>query len=111
MNLPELKGQMIGQYRIGSKLGAGGMGVVYEAWQNDSGREVAFKILPIAVYTQPELIRRFLREARTISKLEHPHIVPFYEAGTHILNDELQFNFMAMRLLRGGSLQDRLEKT
>jgi serine/threonine protein kinase len=111
MNLPELKGQVIGQYRIDKKLGAGGMGVVYQAWHTDTGREVAFKILPIAVYTPSEHIRRFLRESRTIAKLEHPHIVPFYEAGTHAINDEFQVSYMAMRLLRGGSLQDRMEKS
>ena len=68
----------IGPYRVGDRLGAGGMGVVYGAVDAD-GRPVAVKVLRAAL-SSPDLQRRFAREARI--RIEHPNVVRVLDAGT-----------------------------
>jgi len=67
-------GTKLGRYEIQSPLGAGGMGEVYRAKDLQLGREVAIKILPSHLSSNPEARRRFEQEARTISALNDPNI-------------------------------------
>ncbi|MEO1718514.1 MAG: hypothetical protein AAFR76_15550, partial [Planctomycetota bacterium] len=72
--------ESIGDYRIVRRLGAGGMGVVYEAEQPSPRRRVALKVLRPGHFT-PELIRRFQFEAEALGRLRHPSIAQVYQAG------------------------------
>ncbi len=98
-------GETISHYRVLSRLGAGGMGVVYEAEDTRLGRRVAIKFLPDEANADAEAVQRFLREARVISSLNHPHICTLYDIGEH---DSRQF--MVMELLDGQSLNDRVAR-
>lgn len=71
----------IGPYRILSELGRGGMGAVYLAQHGELGRVVALKVVPSRGGATSDLEMRFLREARTIARLTHPHIVTVHDAG------------------------------
>lgn len=96
----------IGDYRILGRLGAGGMGVVYEAEQPSPRRRVALKVLRPGLFT-PELIRRFQFEAEALGRLRHPAIAQIYEAGvTH--DPENARPFFAMELVQGAMLIDWL---
>jgi eukaryotic-like serine/threonine-protein kinase len=65
-------GTKLGPYEILAPLGAGGMGEVYRAHDTRLGRDVAIKVLPSHLSSNPDLKARFKREARTISSLNHP---------------------------------------
>jgi len=69
-------------YRIAEELGRGGMGVVYRATHLELQREVALKVVLPSRRIDPEFALRFLREARTVASLNHPHVVQAYDAGT-----------------------------
>ena len=98
-------GDTISHYRVLSRLGAGGMGVVYEAEDTRLGRKVAIKFLPEEANADGEAVQRFLREARVISSLNHPHICTLYDIGDHAGQQ-----FMVMELLDGLSLKDRVAR-
>ena len=101
----DLSGRAIRGYALGERIGEGGMGVVYRATQPLVEREVALKIIRPQYADQPDFIRRFEAEAQLIARLEHPHIVPLYDYWR-----EPGVAYLVMRLLRGGSVRDRLEK-
>src|SRR5207249_954497 len=76
-----LAGQTLSHYEIQAKLGEGGMGIVYRAFDTQLLRPVAVKVLSPSALADPESNRRFLREARAASGLNHPHIAHVYEIG------------------------------
>ncbi|MCU0235253.1 MAG: protein kinase, partial [Thermoanaerobaculales bacterium] len=69
-------------YGIVERLGAGGMGEVYRAFDERLERDVAIKVLPEAVANDPERMRRFEREARALAALNHPNIAMVYGLGS-----------------------------
>ncbi len=71
----------IGRFRIRRELGRGGYGIVFQAYDPQLGREVALKVPRAEVVLSPELRERFLREARAAAALDHPNLVPVYDAG------------------------------
>lgn len=73
----------IGKYELIEPLGMGGMGVVYRAWQPDLKRYVAVKTLPGGRHARADFRLRFRQEAEALARLDHPNIVPVYEAGEH----------------------------
>jgi non-specific serine/threonine protein kinase len=77
------KGSIVAQYRIEEKIGAGGMGEVYLAFDTKLDRRVALKFLPANLVSNEEIKSRFVREAKAAAKLHHPHIVTIFEVGEH----------------------------
>jgi Tol biopolymer transport system component len=98
-------GTKLGPYEIQSPLGAGGMGEVYRARDTRLGRDVAIKVLPSHLSSDPDLKARFEREAKAISALSHPHICHLYDIGSQDGTD-----YLVMELLEGETLADRLTK-
>ncbi|MGH9492867.1 MAG: protein kinase domain-containing protein [Terriglobales bacterium] len=74
-------GQTLGHYRVVEQIGAGGMGEVYRAHDERLDRDVAIKVLPASSFSDPTARARLLREARTASQLNHPHICTIHEVG------------------------------
>jgi len=99
-----LLGQIAGHYKIISRLGAGGMGEVYLAEDTRLGRNVALKRLPDDLLTDEQARRRFAQEAKTLSTLNHSHIVTIYD-----LASDGQRDFIAMEYVEGDSLRVRLQ--
>lgn len=102
--MPLSEGIKIGRYEIRAHIGTGGMGQVYLA--QDTGeleRTVAVKLLPSHIAADPKWLRRFIREARTVSGLNHPNVLTIYEFGVHEST-----RFMAMEYVDGVTLREYL---
>ena len=97
--------QRIGDYRIISEIGRGGMGIVYEAEQESLNRRVALKVLPNGLAAYGSSKQRFQQEARAAAKMHHTNIVPVFEIG-----EEGNFVFYAMQLIVGQSLDHVIQE-
>lgn len=93
--------KQIAGYRIIRELGAGGMGTVFEAYEEKMGRRVALKVLSRHIASSEKAEQRFSREAWIAGRLTHPNLVKVFERGTWE-----EFSFYSMELVRGGSLGD-----
>jgi len=105
-----LIGQTLSHYRITSAIGAGGMGEVYRATDTKLGREVALKRLPEAFASDPERLARFEREARLLASLNHAGIAHLYGFETATLSDGAKLHLIAMELVEGEDLAERLKR-
>src|SRR5262245_52005554 len=92
--------KLIGDYRIIRKIGEGGMGVVYEAEQQNPRRAVALKVIRGGAYIDDQAVRLFRREVQALARLKHPGIAAIYESG----RTEDGQHFFAMELVRGETL-------
>ena len=98
-------GMTFGKYQITSLLGKGGMGEVYAAYDTDKDRTVALKVLADPFSTDERFRTRFKRESHAAAKLQEPHVIPIHDWG------EIDGNlYIDMRLVRGSSLHELLEK-
>ena len=95
----------LGRYMIRAVLGRGGMGTVYRAYDPQLDRDVALKIPRFDPVAEPELLERFVREARVAARIRHPHVCPVYDAGRA---DGVPY--LTMALIDGGSLEDRMKQ-
>ncbi len=98
-------GNRLGPYEIVAPLGAGGMGEVYRAKDTRLGREVAVKVLPRHLSSNPDVRARFEREAKTVSALNHPNICTLHDVGR-----EGDTDYLVMELIEGETLAARLTK-
>ena len=96
-------GTTLGPYCVTAKIGKGGMGEVYKARDTRLDRTVAIKVLPEHVAADPDLKQRFEREAKTISRLNHPHICTLYDIGS-----QDGIDFLVMEYLEGDTVTQRL---
>ncbi|HWQ33841.1 MAG TPA: protein kinase [Blastocatellia bacterium] len=97
--------RQISRYRIISRLGAGGMGEVWLAEDTQLGRPIALKLLPARFADDEDLVRRFEREARAASALNHPNILTVYEVG-----QEDGIRFIATEYIEGRTLRQRMNE-
>jgi eukaryotic-like serine/threonine-protein kinase len=96
-------GAQIGPYKISSMLGQGGMGEVYRATDSRLGRDVAIKVLTAHRAEDPQSLRRFEQEAKSVAALAHPNILVLYDVGEHN-----GIRYAVTELLEGKSLLERL---
>ncbi|MEW5985470.1 MAG: serine/threonine-protein kinase [Chloroflexota bacterium] len=95
-----------GRYEIRSdKIGTGAMALVYRAYDPESDREVALKVLPPGYMQDQSLYQRFKQESKIMARMGHPHIVPVYDVG-----EEEGQPYMVMRYMTGGTLADRIQR-
>ncbi len=104
--MPIPAGTEFGDCEILAPLGAGAMGEVYRARDNSLGREVALKLLPEQLASDPDRLRRFEQEARAAAALNHPNIVAVYRFGTRNGNTP----YLVTELLQGQTLRERLKQ-
>src|SRR5262245_40068079 len=98
-------GTRLGPYEVLSPLGAGGMGEGYRARDTRLSRDVAVKVLPPHLATNPGGRTRFEREAKAISSLNHPHICTLFDVGR-----EAGVDYLVMELVEGETLAARLAR-
>jgi serine/threonine protein kinase/tetratricopeptide (TPR) repeat protein len=94
-----LVGRQIGSYKVLSLLGTGGMGEVYRAQDSRLDREITLKILPAGVASDRDRLRRFIREAKAASALNHPNVATIHEIG-----ESDGIHFIAMEYVKGQTL-------
>src|SRR5579872_7041295 len=102
-----LEGKQLGNYDVIKRIRVGGMGAVYEGRQRTAfDRRVAIKVILGDYASDRDMRRRFAREARTIARLHHPHILPLIEFG-----DEQGILYLVMPYIEGGTLTGYLRRT
>src|SRR6476659_8470239 len=104
--VPGGHGRRLGSYEIVAPVGAGGMGEVYRAHDPRLKRDVAIKVLPASLSTDPDRLRRFEQEAQTAGGLNHPNILAIYDVGTsggapYIVSELLEGETLRATLGRG----------
>jgi serine/threonine protein kinase len=99
-------GSRVGKYRVAHEIGHGGMGIVYEAVHDEIGLHAAIKLLSPRCADNPCHLRRFLNEARAISRVRHPGLVQIYDFGQTTLGAP----YIVMELVHGETLRDRLTR-
>jgi WD40 repeat protein/DNA-binding SARP family transcriptional activator/serine/threonine protein kinase len=99
----QLHGEPLRGYRLVEQIGLGEWGVVHRAFEPQTERDVAIKVLGARVANDAQFVRRFDAEARRIARLEHPHVLPIYDWWR-----EPDAAYLVMRLVRGGDLSQRL---
>src|SRR3990172_4619105 len=97
-------GETLSHFKITEKLGQGGMGIVYRGIDLDLDRPVAIKVLLPEAQLDEDCVARFLREAKTASKLQHPAITTIYEFG---VKDKLRY--LVMEFIEGKTLKQILK--
>ncbi|MCH9035518.1 MAG: serine/threonine-protein kinase, partial [Planctomycetes bacterium] len=97
--------QTLGDYTLRRQIGRGGMGVVYDAWQNSLDRQVALKVLPVGIAADDRTFHRFMREAKTAARLNHENVVRVYGMGV-----ESNTPYFAMEYVDGKTLGQLLAK-
>src|SRR3954470_21165012 len=97
---------LVGKYRVTREIGRGGMAAVYEALHISLNKRIAIKVLAQELAASTVVIERFFREARAAASVKSPHIVDVYDSGR--LEDGRPF--IAMELLEGESLYDRMAR-
>src|SRR5262249_23174059 len=97
---PLARGTCLGRYVVIEQLGAGGMGVVYAAFDPELDRRVAIKLIRPEVSARADARTRLVREAQAMARLAHPNVVPVHDVGTHGAQV-----FLAMELVRGVTLR------
>lgn len=103
--MSSLIGRKLGQYEITALVGQGGMATVYLANQPSLERNVAIKVLPPHPGMNQQFIQRFELEAKTVGRLQHPHILPLFDYGS-----EGDILYLVMGYLEGGSLSDLIDR-
>ena len=103
-------GSRLGPYAITAPLGTGGMGEVYRATDTKLGREVALKLLPEAFAADADRLARFEREAKVLASLNHTSIAHLYGFEGATLPDGTTAHFLAMELVEGEDLAERLKR-
>jgi tRNA A-37 threonylcarbamoyl transferase component Bud32 len=98
-------GTLVAGYRVESRIGAGGMAMVFRARDEKLGRTVALKILAPALAGDREFRERFDRESRAVAAVDHPHIIPVYAAG-----EADGVLYLAMRFISGGDLRSIVKR-
>jgi Tol biopolymer transport system component/serine/threonine protein kinase len=99
------KGEMLAHYRVESKIGQGGMGVVYRAWDTRLDRRIALKVIRPDQINEPAYRQRLFREARAASALVHPNIVTVHDVGT-----DREIDFIAMEHVEGRPLDQLIPR-
>ncbi|AMV19888.1 serine/threonine protein kinase [Planctomyces sp. SH-PL14] len=102
---PTAPGSVIGDFKIARKLGQGGMGAVFLAHQMSLDRECALKVMARELADKPGFVERFVREARSMAKMQHPNVVSCYAVGT-----QAGTHFVAMEFIDGKSMQGWLNE-
>jgi len=97
-------GTKLGWYEVVAQIGAGGMGVAYQAHDTKLGRDVALKVLPEAFANDPERLSRFQREAKVLASLNHPNIAQIYG-----LEQSGAVHFLIMELVPGETLAQKVK--
>tara|TARA_R110002095_G_scaffold138534_1_gene120276 strand:+ start:244190 stop:245923 length:1734 start_codon:yes stop_codon:yes gene_type:complete len=95
----------LGEYLIGKKIGAGGMGSVYLATNVHTDQQVAIKILPSALAREPGFVERFHREIEALKKMHNPYVIEFYDSGV-----ENDIYYYVMEYVDGETLTKRLRR-
>ena len=103
-------GFRLGSHEITAKLGEGGMGEVYRATDTRLKRSIAIKVLPAALTADKDRLVRFEREAQLLASLNHPNIAHVYGFESAALPDGSSGHFIAMELVAGEDLAERLQR-
>lgn len=103
--IQDLEGRTLGIYQVRRKLGEGGMGAVYRAYDPLLDREVAIKVLPAEYARDRSYIQRFEREVRALARLRHPNLVHIYTVG-----EDAGIQYFAMEFIEGETLADYMRQ-